>query len=310
MKKRVLVLYGGLSSERSVSEKSGRAIANGLYEAGFIVKEFDFKGKLESIINEFHPDAVFIALHGNLGEDGTVQGALELLGIPYTGSGVLASALCMDKLFTKRVLNAIGINTPDYVYLKNKNSLQFESVLARLNTNKVVIKPIDQGSAIGVTIASNKQEFDKGLKLAFSLSKKVIIERFIEGKEITVSIIGNGNSIKVLPIIEIVPENEFYDFEAKYTQGKSHHIIPARIPKESYKKAEQMTRKIYEEFGLRDFARIDFIVDRTGKVFALEANTIPGFTETSLLPDAAKAANISFPALVRFIVDESLKRSG
>ncbi len=312
MSEKVLVLYGGMSSERTVSQRSGKAIANGLKKAGFTVKEFDFKGRMENVIDQFMPDVVFIALHGKFGEDGTVQGALELLGVPYTGSGVLASSVCMDKFFTKMIFKEMGIPTPNFLSFE-KNNLSgipdFSDILKLLNARKVVIKPVDQGSTIGITIASTEEKFKEGINVAFSFSNRIIIEKFIEGKEITVSVIGNGESLNVLPIIEIVPENEFYDFESKYTPGMSHHIIPARISKESYSEAERIVFQIYNAFKLRDFARIDFIVSDSGDVFALEINTIPGFTETSLLPDAAKAAGIDFPNLVKFIVNEAIKRA-
>ena len=312
MSEKVLVLYGGMSSERTVSQRSGKAIANGLKKAGFTVKEFDFKGRMENVIDQFMPDVVFIALHGKFGEDGTVQGALELLGVPYTGSGVLASSVCMDKFFTKMIFREMGIPTPNFLSFE-KSDLSgipdFSDILKLLNARKVVIKPVDQGSTIGITIASTEEKFKEGINVAFSFSNRIIIEKFIEGKEITVSVIGNGESLKVLPIIEIVPENEFYDFESKYTPGMSHHIIPAHISKESYSEAERIAFRIYNAFKLRDFARIDFIVSDSGDVFALEINTIPGFTETSLLPDAAKAAGIDFPNLVKFIVNEAIKRA-
>ncbi len=310
MSGKILVIYGGLSSEREVSIRSGKAIAEGLKEAGFIVQEFDFKGKLEDVTEKFHPDAVFIALHGKFGEDGSVQGALELLGIPYTGSGIMASAVCMDKLITKRLFESLHIKSADFVVLRKGEQISFNESLQKLNTDKVVIKPVDQGSTIGITITDNKEEFNKGIHYAFSLSDTLIIEKFISGKEITVSVIGNNDSIKILPIIEIVPEHSFYDFESKYVPGMSHHIIPAHISEKSYKKAEKMSYKIYREFDLRDFARIDFIVNNEGEVFALEVNTIPGFTKTSLLPDAAKAAGISFSALTELIVSESVKHGG
>ncbi len=310
MSRKVLILYGGLSSEREVSIRSGKAISKGLKEAGFIVKEFDFKGKLENVIEEFRPDVVFIALHGKFGEDGSVQGALELLGVPYTGSGVMASAVCMDKLITKRLFTSLHIRTADFLVLKKGERISFNNTLQKLNTNKVVIKPIDQGSTIGITITDNAEEFDKGIHYAFSLSDVLVIEKFIKGKEITVSVIGNNNSIRLFPVIEIVPERSFYDFESKYVIGMSHHIIPAHIPQKSYKKAEEIAYKVYREFNLRDFARIDCIVDKEGEVFALEANTIPGFTETSLFPDAAKAAGIPFSALTGLIVNEVIKRGG
>jgi D-alanine-D-alanine ligase len=309
MKSKVLVLEGGLSTEKEVSKRSGHAIANALVRAGYIVEEFDFNGRLEKKIDEFAPDVVFVALHGKFGEDGTVQGMLELLGIPYTGSDVLTSAVCMDKLATKRLFNALGVNTPPYVVLNRNKLPSFSNVEATLETDRVVIKPVDQGSTIGISIVSSEESYKKGIEEAFSLSNKVIAEKFISGTEITVSVIGSGDSAKILPIIEIVPENDFYDYESKYTPGMSHHIIPARISKRAYKRAEELSLTVYREFGVRDFGRVDLIVDKSGEVFVLEVNTIPGFTETSLLPDAASAAGIKFETLVSMIVQFALSRS-
>lgn len=306
MKKKILVLDGGLSSEREISKRSGRAIYNALVKTGFEAKEFDFRGRIESVLDEFEPDAVFIALHGKFGEDGTIQGMLELMGIPYTGSGVLASAVCMDKLTTKRLFDALKIKTPRYIFVRNGETVRFEEVRENLKTQKVVIKPVDQGSTIGITITDKEEEFNKGLERAFDLSETVIIEEFIKGKEITVSIIGNGKEIEVLPVIEIIPAHEYYDFESKYTPGMSKHLIPPDIGENSYKEAESISLKIYKEFGIRDFGRIDLIVDENEEIYALEANTIPGFTETSLLPDAAKKAGIPFEKLVEKIVGFAL----
>ncbi|RLD20809.1 MAG: D-alanine--D-alanine ligase [Caldiserica bacterium] len=307
MNKKILVLYGGFSEEREVSIGSGKAIAKSLKKNGFIVKTFDFKGKLEKILENFAPDVVFVALHGKYGEDGTVQGALEIANIPYTGSNVLASAICMNKLITKQLLTAQKIETANYYPIKKKEKVLFKEIAHYLRSNKLVVKPVDQGSTIGISIVNDEKTFKKGLDKAFAFSDTVIIEEFLDGKEITVSIIGNGNNIKVLPIIEIAPENEFYDYESKYVPGMSRHIIPARIPKNIYDKAKRNAILIYEEFGLRDFARIDFIV-ANNIPFALEANTIPGFTETSLVPDAAKADGITFDNLTAYIVKEALKR--
>ncbi len=307
MNKKILVLYGGLSEEREVSIRSGKAIAKSLKRNGFIVKTLDFKGKLEKILEDFVPDVVFIALHGKYGEDGAVQGVLEIANVPYTGSDVLTSAICMNKLITKQLLTAQKIETANYRPITKKEKIPFKKIANYLRRSKLVVKPINQGSTIGISIVNDEKTFKKGLDKAFSFSETVIVEEFLEGKEITVSIIGNGNNIKVLPLIEIVPENEFYDYESKYVPGMSRHIIPALIPKNVYEKAKRNAILIYEKFGLRDFARIDFIV--TNDIpFALEANTIPGFTETSLVPDAAKADGITFDNLTAYIVKEALKR--
>ncbi len=308
MKKKILVLDGGLSTEREISKKSGKAISNALFRSGFEVLEFDFKGSIEKVIGEFGPDAVFIALHGKFGEDGTVQGMLELSGIPYTGSGVLTSAICMNKLVTKRLLNSFGVKTPKYISLRFGETISFKESLRILDTDKVVIKPIDQGSTIGITITNSEKEFEAGLKEAFSLSTELLIEEFVKGKEITVSLIGNGENIEILPVIEIIPKNEYYDFESKYVPGMSTHLIPANIKPETYKEAQSVSLKVYRELGVRDFGRVDLIVDEDESVYVLEVNTIPGFTETSLLPDAAKSAGISFEELVKRIAEFALSR--
>ena len=308
MNEKVLVLYGGLSKEREVSIRSGRAVAASLRRNGFIVKEFDFKGKIETVLESFSPDVVFIALHGKYGEDGTVQGALEIAGVPYTGSGVLASAVCMNKFITKKLFNSLDIETAEFLPFHKGEKLSYKEVTRYLKSNKIVIKPVDQGSTIGISIVDNEDDFKKGIKEAFALSDDIIVEQFINGKEITITVIGNNNNVIALPTIEIVPENDFYDYESKYVPGMSHHIIPARISRVTDEKAKKNALLIYKNFGLRDFARIDFIVSN-GIPFALEVNTIPGFTETSLVPDAARAYGMTFDNLTAFIVNEALKRN-
>lgn len=307
MSTKVLVLYGGLSTEREISIKSGKAVAEALQRKGYEVIEHDFKNSIEEVINKYRPDVVFIALHGKYGEDGTVQGALELLNVPYTGSGVFASALCMNKLFSKFMFREIEVKTPSFTYFNRDNVLSYSYVAELLGSKSLVIKPVDQGSTIGVTIAKNEEDYNKGLIEAFELSDVVIVEEYIKGTEITVALIGNYPDIHVLPIIEIVPAHEFYDFASKYTPSMSKHIIPARISSYTRNLAEEYAKRIYKEFSLRDFARIDMIANDSD-VYVLEVNTIPGFTETSLVPDAAKAENISFEDLVDFIVQEALQR--
>lgn len=308
MNEKVLVLYGGLSKEREVSIRSGKAVAASLRRSGFIVKEFDFKGKIETVLESFSPDVVFIALHGKYGEDGTVQGALEIAGVPYTGSGVLASAVCMNKFITKKLFNSLDIETAEFLSFHRGEKLFYNEIIRYLKSNKIVIKPVDQGSAIGVSIVDNENDFKKGIKEAFALSINIIVEPFINGKEITITVIGNNNNVITLPTIEIVPENDFYDYESKYVPGMSHHIIPARISRATDEKAKKNALLIYKNFGLRDFARIDFIVSN-GIPFALEVNTIPGLTETSLVPDAARASGMTFDNLTTFVVNEALKRN-
>jgi D-alanine-D-alanine ligase len=307
MRERLLVLYGGISKEREISIKSGTAIFESLKRQGFEAMEYDFRGSIEPIVNSFKPDVVFIALHGIPGEDGTVQGMLEIANVAYTFSGVLQSALCMNKFFTKHFFKEICVNTPNFVYFRKGDISSFEQVKTILQTSKVVVKPVDQGSAIGVSIVNDEKSFNEALFHGFELSESVLAEEFIEGTEIAATVIGNYPEIKVLPIIEIIPTHSFYDFYSKYTPGMSTHQIPARISQRAYKKAEEYAHSIYKEFALRDLARIDMIV-QGDEVFVLEVNTIPGFTETSLVPDAAKHFGMSFDNLTEFIVKESLKR--
>lgn len=306
MKERILVIYGGLSREREVSLKSGKAIADALKRRNFQVKEFDFQGRIESVVEDFKPDVAFIALHGTWGEDGSIQGALEILGVPYTGSSVLQSAICMNKLFSKYIFREFNVPTANFFYTE-KLDTSYEHAKSIISKEEMVIKPVDQGSAIGVSIVRDDEQFKQGLQNAFSFSKGVIVEEFIQGKEITVSVIGNNDNIIVLPIIEIVPAHQFYDYFSKYTPGMSTHIIPANISKEASRLASKFAYDIYASLALRDVARIDFIV-RDDIPYVLEVNTIPGFTETSLIPDAAKAYGIGFDDLTEFIVKEALKR--
>lgn len=307
MSEKVLVVYGGTSSEREISLRSGRAVADALRRNGYSVIEYDFDGNIEAEVKKHLPDLVFVMLHGKPGEDGTVQGALEYLGVAYTGSDLLSSAICMNKLFTKLLLLASGIPTPAYFSLRRGEEISFGEATAKLGSGKLVIKPNDQGSTIGVSIVNNEKDFVSGVRKAFDFSETILVEEYIEGTEVTVSIIGNYPNAIVLPVIEIVPAHSFYDFESKYLPGMSKHIIPARISKEASIEASLTGKRIYELFNLRDLARIDMIV-RNDKPYVLEINTIPGFTQTSLVPDAAKACGYSFDSLVDFIAKEALKR--
>lgn len=296
---KALVLYGGTSKERDLSIKSGKAVSNALKAKGYDVIEYDFQNSIEEVVKIHKPDVVFIALHGKYGEDGTVQGALEILSVPYTGSSVSASALCMNRLFSKFMFREIEVKTPSFTYFSKDNYLPYSYVSELLGNKMLVIKPIDQGATIGVTIAGDEKTYNEGLSRAFELTYTVLVEEYIKGSSVTVALIGNYPDIHVLPIVEKVKEN-FYDSGAR-------HIIPARLLPFQKSLAEEYARRIYKEFNLRDFACIDMIVNEND-VYVLEVNTIPHFTETSLLGDAAKAENISFEDLVDFVVQEALQR--
>lgn len=302
--KKVLVLMGGTSEEREVSLRSGLAVAEALREKGYQAESLDFNPKVLGDIEKIKPDVVFIALHGKNGEDGTVQGYLELLGIPYTGSGVAASAISMDKILAKKILCYEGLPTAEFEIIHkssfNRENSAAASLIERFGL-PVVVKPPTQGSSVGTSIVRKEADILPAIEKALAFGDEVLIERFIAGTELTVAIIGNNEPL-VLPIIEITAQNEYYDYESKYTPGMSTHIIPARISDEARELIAGIAKKAYQALKCRGFSRIDFILDRNGNPYILENNTIPGMTATSLIPDAARAAGISFPELVDKIV--------
>ncbi len=298
--KKVLVLRGGTSEEREVSLRSGKAVYTALQEAGYNVHDLDFTKENINKIIDIAPDVVFIALHGKNGEDGTVQGFLDLLGIPYTGSGVAASAIGMNKILTKKFLSYEGMPTSDFVILDkeifNNGSKNTEWLLSTIGL-PMVVKASTQGSSIGVFIVRKEEDILGALKKAFEFDSEILVEKFIDGIELTAAVVGN-NEPHVLPIIEITSENEFYDYESKYTKGMCAHIIPARINDNIRQRVMQIASQVYKSIGCRGYARIDFIVDKEDRPYVLEINTIPGMTEMSLVPDAARADGISFVELV------------
>ncbi|MDR2192174.1 MAG: D-alanine--D-alanine ligase [Endomicrobium sp.] len=286
--KKIGVLYGGTSSEREISLKSGAAVLKALKSLRINACGIDFDKNAAQTIKREKIDAAFIVLHGKCGEDGTVQGLLETLCIPYAGSGVLASAASMDKNISKILFKSAGLLTPDWFVLR-----KLEPFPEKINY-PVVVKPSRQGSAIGVSIVKSKKDFAKAVKEAFKYDGEIIVEQFIKGKEITAGVL----NATALPVVEIVPKGKFYDFKSKYQIGGSRHIIPARIDGGIYKEAQSAAVKIFKTFNCRAVCRVDMIIGKDGKIWILENNTIPGMTETSLLPDAAKAAGLSFEELV------------
>lgn len=305
--RKVAVLMGGASAEREISLRTGSQISKALSEKGFDVKELDPASKFIGSLGEFNPDVVFIALHGKYGEDGTIQGLLDVLGYAYTGSGVLASALAMDKVMSKKVFMAEGITTPAYRSFKKDDISdrgQARDELCGLFSYPVIVKPSRQGSTIGVTKVKKEADLEQAIGLAVQYDDQVIVEQFINGIELTASVLGTRNP-EVLPLIEIVSETGFYDYTAKYSKNLSHHIIPARIAPETALQIEHIALRAYQALDCRQFARVDFILSNENIPFVLEVNTIPGLTETSLFPDAAKAVGISFTDLVARLVNEA-----
>jgi D-alanine-D-alanine ligase len=303
---RVALLVGGRSAEREVSLNSGAQVADALSRCGFDVVSIDagddeFVGELQ----RSEADVVFICLHGRFGEDGTVQGLCELLELPYVGSGVLASALAMDKVMSKHVFSQAGIASPEYVVVKRGGSFGTDDIIRTLG-EKTVVKPANEGSAIGVTIVHTPDELPEALTEAFRYDNTVLVERFVSGVEVTVGVLGNEDP-EPLPTLEIVPEHEFYDYESKYVPGMSRHIIPARVSDDARELCQRLSVAAHEALGCRGMSRADTIVEADGTVWLLEVNTIPGMTPTSLLPDAARAAGIEFPELCRRLVEYALE---
>ena len=288
---RVVVLMGGKSPEHEISLISGREVVGNLdrrkYLSSRIVISKSGKG-IEEIFR-VKADVVFVAMHGPFGEDGTVQGMLELAGLKYTGSGVTASAIGMDKIMFRKVMRAEGIPVP-------KSTTKFPCF----------VKPYNQGSSVGASIVRNERELAKAIKLARKYSDKVLVEEYLVGKEVTCAVLGNEDP-RVLPVIEIVPlKGEFFDYESKYTESGAEEIVPARISKTLTKKVQDMAAKVYQAIGCRGFGRVDFILKDNKHPVVLEINTIPGLTPMSLLPKAAKEAGYSYPALLEAIIKYAL----
>ena len=314
---RVTLLKGGTSGEREISLASGAAAAKALRGEGFPVVEIDTKDAdfVEQLIAS-KPDAVFIALHGRDGEDGTVQGLCELLGLPYTGPGVLASALAMDKLRAKTMYRAAGLPTAPWEVLVKAEHEQgtydqsfFEGLLEKMG-GKCVVKPSREGSALGVHIVEDAAALAEAVAEAFTHDDELVVEKFVAGVEITVGVLGNEHP-EVLPIIEIVPQDSsaFYDFDAKYSAGGASHIIPARLDDATTATCRDFAREAHFALGCTGVSRTDMIVsDKDGTPYLLETNTIPGMTATSLLPDAAARAGLEFGPLCRTLVELALKR--
>jgi D-alanine-D-alanine ligase len=309
MAMKLAVLRGGKSAEREVSLRSGAQVEAALRGLGHDVTAVDLDLNTWDVLRDGGFDCVFNALHGRLGEDGTVQGMLEVLGLPYTGSGVLASALCMDKSRANSVMAGAGLHIPDFEELEALQGISVEVVdrLAGRFGLPLVIKPVREGSTIGLTIAKDTDEAASGLVLAARYDTRILVQRFQAGTEITVGVLATPE-VQVLPTLEIVSDNPVYDYDAKYTVGKSHHIIPARIEERAQATAADAASRAFVLLGCAGMARVDIIVDAKNTPWILEVNTVPGLTELSLLPDAARAAGISFDELCRRLVDHAIQR--
>ncbi len=306
---KLAVLRGGKSAEREVSLMSGAQVEGALRRRGHDVTGVDVDLATWDVLRDGGFACVFNALHGRLGEDGTVQGMLELLGLPYTGSGVLASALCVDKALANALMAAAGLDIPSFEEVEIKDGVEGDLVERLVATYglPLVVKPVREGSTIGLTIAKDVDQVASGLVLAARYDRRVLVQRFAAGTEITIGVLATPD-LQVLPTLEIVSDNPVYDYDAKYTAGKSHHIIPARIPELARREASESARRAFTELGCAGMARVDIIVDADGTPWVLEVNTVPGLTELSLLPDAARAAGIPFDELCQRLVDHAVGR--
>ncbi len=287
MDKKVGVLMGGVSSEREISLRTGASVLRALSDEGYDAVSIDAGTDLFTRLREEGVELAFIALHGGWGEDGSLQGGLEVMGIPYTGSGVLASAIAMDKIITKRVLLMNSIPTPAF-----STSCSVEDVAGM--RFPLVVKPSEGGSTLGLSLVGGPGEFRSAVDFARGFGGQVLVEEYIEGREVSVSIFDGS----VFPVVEILIDGPLYDYEAKYSKGGARFSVPADLPETLNKEVSSIAKKAYEALGCRGAARVDIILDNENRPFVLEVNTSPGLTERSLLPMAAQEAGLSYRELV------------
>lgn len=294
------MLAGGPSNERDISLRSGRAVHSALLSEGLDAVLIDIKDDIRAFLDNNIIDVAFIALHGRFGEDGTVQKMLEDAHIPYTGSKVKASVLALDKVASKEIFVKNNIPVPKYIVFEKG---RFSVNEAKKIGYPLVVKPQFEGSSIGLSIVREKGSLEKAISAAFQYGDKIILEEYIEGRELTVGILDN----KPLPVIEIVTRNNVYDYEAKYNDTDTRYLVPAPIDKDSYDKASSLGSSAHNALGCDSFSRVDMIMDKSGKIFVLEVNSIPGMTERSLLPKAAMAMGLRFNELCVKILENTLK---
>ena len=295
---KVSVLMGGTSAERSVSLKTGKAVINACRELGYETTSVDFNGGYGSILNDLKfSDIVFNALHGTIGEDGTIQSWLDENNINYTGSGSSSSKLCMSKNESKKIVRKNNHRTPNWFIIDNNEALKTDEIIKSIDF-PCIVKPNAQGSTFGLSIVNEKNNLIEAIELAGQYDDSSLIEEYITGREITVGILGG----EALPIVEIIPDHQLYDYECKYSPGMSQYLCPAEIAADKEKQIKVDSEKIFKILGCSGYGRIDYLLDENGKYFFLELNTLPGMTSTSLLPLAASKSGKSFKKLVDFII--------
>jgi D-alanine-D-alanine ligase len=307
-KLKVALLAGGKSGEREVSLKGAEGVQQALDRNRYEVRRYDPATDLAKLATEAEEiDVAFILLHGRFGEDGTVQGFLDLLGIPYQGAGVLGSALAMDKNIAKIMYRQVGLSVPDWEMV-GPGFDEPDGLVARLGL-PLVIKPLRQGSSLGMSIVDSMAELKVGLGKAFEFDDRVMVEKFIAGREITGGVLGNGDDLTALPLVEIIPDRKFrfFDYEAKYQPGASREVCPADLDEATTHLAQNYALTAHRALQLEVYSRTDMIVAADG-IYVLETNTIPGMTPTSLLPQAAKAYGLDFPAFLDRLLELALQK--
>ncbi|MDI6853608.1 MAG: D-alanine--D-alanine ligase [Deltaproteobacteria bacterium] len=308
MKKlRLALIAGGKSAEREVSLKSGEQVFQALDKTKYDIRRYDPRDDLERLVREAPEiDAALVIMHGRGGEDGSLQGLLDLLDIPYQGSGILGSALGMNKELSKILYEHAGLKVPQAIFFNKAEAPSAQEIEARVGL-PAVIKPVNEGSSIGVTFARTLEELDAGLKAAFAYDNRVLVEQCIKGTEVTGGVLGNDH-LTALPLVEIVPSENyaFFDYEAKYKPGASTEICPARLNAALTKKAQASALAAHRALNCRGYSRTDMIV-KDGEVYVLETNTIPGMTATSLFPQAAKTHGLEFPQLLDKLIELALE---
>jgi D-alanine-D-alanine ligase len=296
-KKKIGVLMGGLSSEREVSLASGSAVLKALVDRGYDAVAIDVGRDAGEQIRKAGIEVAFNALHGKFGEDGAIQGLLEIMGIPCTGSGILASAMGMNKIVSKALFRAYGLPLGPFTVV-SRGDRQALTTAEKEIGYPLVVKPSSEGSSVGVSLVRRGEEFEPAVKLAFQYDPEIIVEKYIKGMEVQVGILGE----RALGAIEIIPKDVFYSYKAKYEKGGSEHFFPARVPDGVYRRTLDAGLLAHRALGCRGYSRVDFIIDNNGVPYILEVNTLPGMTATSLLPEIAQGAGIPFPSLVEEIL--------
>jgi len=313
--KKIGIVCGGESEEREVSLKSGQAIYKALKDEGLDVVKMDVDRKMLKKIEREKIDVAILALHGGWGEDGTIQAVCKLTRIPFTGPDVLGSALALNKVMAKKIFKSESIPTPPWKVISQDEITRegyLDNFIKKLGEEfglPVVLKPALQGSSVGLKVVKEKMNLKSSIKESMKYGKCLLVEKYLRGTEVTVGILGLGPNLEPLPVVEIVPKRGVYDFKSKYTEGQTQYIVPARLPKKLYEKAQLLALQAFKALNLDIVARIDMLIEKNRNLYVLEANTNPGMTATSLLPKAALAAGYEFPKLLRRMIELAMKRA-